>query len=123
MNELESRWWEHLSGENNGFLKRENETKYQKYKEWLDRFDLKFDSEKYLDFDEIFSRKINKYISNTIHANDHGYCLDNLRIATVSNEEEEYFYHKRKDNGCCGFWDDEIEIDGVKLMIGWNYGH
>lgn len=50
-------------------------------------------------------------------------CTDNFRFARFGNSEEENAYDKQKTKGCCGFFDVTTKVDGVKWMIGCNYGH
>jgi hypothetical protein len=58
---------------------------------------------------------------NSSHAHDE--YPDNLRCAKASSQEEVIEYFRRAKNGCCGFFDEEIEVDGEKFLIGFNYGH
>ena len=51
-------------------------------------------------------------------------CLDNRRSAWVDGgikEIEDYFI--AESNGCCGWSDEYININGRLMMIGFNYGH
>ena len=56
-------------------------------------------------------------------------CIDNIRIARAASEEEMTAYNKRREQGCCGFFDakvrfysDEKEEPEI-FWIGFNYGH
>lgn len=53
--------------------------------------------------------------------------IDNERIAEVGNAAEELIYEKIWQEGCCGFWDEIVEIGTKKkaqqYKIGCNYGH
>lgn len=49
--------------------------------------------------------------------------VDNERIALVGDEEEEAKYARQLDEGCCGFFDSEIEVNGRRFKVGFNYGH
>lgn len=48
---------------------------------------------------------------------------DNYRLARIDDPFELAVYHYQVGNGCCGYYDDEISIDGVEFKIGFNYGH
>jgi len=48
---------------------------------------------------------------------------DNYRFAIVGNKDQEDEYCKIQKCGCCGFYDEEIEIAGIKFKVGFNYGH
>ena len=48
---------------------------------------------------------------------------DNFRYARQDNAEEVRKYHEAQESGCCGFYDTEITVDCVTIMIGFNYGH
>jgi len=50
-------------------------------------------------------------------------CCDNWRYARASNEEEVFNYEASAEEGCCGFFDTTIEVEGETIMIGFNYGH
>lgn len=50
-------------------------------------------------------------------------CRDNLRMARASNVEECHHYEDMVHHGCCGSCDMEIEVDGEKILVGYNYGH
>ena len=48
---------------------------------------------------------------------------DNFRIARVDNVEEVKAYEESPSAGCCGFFDQEIELEGTKVKFEFNYGH
>lgn len=50
-------------------------------------------------------------------------CIDNYRFAFLDNKKEIYEYEGLKGNGCCGFFDEEIMVNGREAIIGCNYGH
>lgn len=50
-------------------------------------------------------------------------CVDNFRFARFGNDQEEEAYDKQRARGCCGEFDVTTKVDGVKWMIGCNYGH
>lgn len=49
--------------------------------------------------------------------------MDNYRWCEVGNKEQEKIYKKIEGRGCCGYYDEVHEFDGVKVKIGFNYGH
>ena len=59
-------------------------------------------------------------------------CIDNFRVARTWNPVEMAQYNKAREQGCCGFWDEEVvfthKVLGVpvwkeKFIFGFNYGH
>lgn len=50
-------------------------------------------------------------------------CIDNIRFAFMDDDTAMSEYENAKDDGCCGFHDEEILVNGRKAMIGCNYGH
>jgi hypothetical protein len=56
-------------------------------------------------------------------------CGNNIRVALKSDALDVMQYYADKDNGCCGFYDDEFEFkdfdtgERKTFMIGFNYGH
>lgn len=63
---------------------------------------------------------INK-ISNSCRGKD---CIDNFRIAIKGDLRAEGYYQGVAENGCCGFYDEEISLNSGKIiMFGFNYGH
>lgn len=54
-------------------------------------------------------------------------CMDNFRIAIVGDEEAEKAYEEAyeeaKGNGCCGYEDRIVDVNGRSYKIGCNYGH
>lgn len=52
-------------------------------------------------------------------------CMDNFRIADLSNTKEVEAYGEARQNGCCGSCDVKIEHykSGRAFMFGFNYGH
>lgn len=51
-------------------------------------------------------------------------CIDNFRVALKGDPSDEEEYENLVSEGCCGFYDDEIESpSGNTYMIGCNYGH
>ena len=50
-------------------------------------------------------------------------CIDNERFAYIDNSNDIKEYNLKIKNGCCGFFDKEILVDGKPAMIGCNYGH
>jgi len=50
-------------------------------------------------------------------------CRDNERVALVGDAEAEDQYDRQFDGGCCGFVDEEIEVNGRRYRVGFNEGH
>ena len=50
-------------------------------------------------------------------------CTDNYRFAYLDNPKAVENYEWLKRNGCCGSFDDRIEVGGKDAYIGCNYGH
>jgi len=50
-------------------------------------------------------------------------CADNYRFAFIDDHEAVNKYEEIQSNGCCGFFDSIIEINGRRAYIGCNYGH
>jgi len=50
-------------------------------------------------------------------------CVDNCRIARKNDSNEVNAYEEARSEGCCGFFDMEILVDGEVFLIGCNYGH
>lgn len=50
-------------------------------------------------------------------------CIDNERVADVENPYavKNYFEHRR--DGCCGSFDEAVQIAEEIFLIGCNYGH
>ena len=50
-------------------------------------------------------------------------CVDNYRFTYVDDPIGESLYESISLEGCCGFFDEEIMINGRLAKIGCNYGH
>lgn len=52
-------------------------------------------------------------------------CVDNERIAEVGSQLQESNYDAAVEDGCCGFYDNEIvhPLTQRRFKIGFNYGH
>lgn len=50
-------------------------------------------------------------------------CVDNERFAFLDDVEAMKKYQEAEENGCCGFFDEEVLVGGRKAMVGCNYGH
>lgn len=51
-------------------------------------------------------------------------CVDNARVALMSNTAQMRRYRAQKAAGCCGFYDAvHVGPDGHRYLIGFNYGH
>jgi hypothetical protein len=64
-------------------------------------------------------RHVSKY-----NREDSGYdYVDNWRIARADNPAEVAEYNRIAERGCCGAVNEIVYFQGVKFMIGFNYGH
>jgi hypothetical protein len=50
-------------------------------------------------------------------------CVDNMRFAFIDDEIAMNKYDAAKRNGCCGFFDEDVIVDGRPAMVGCNFGH
>jgi len=50
-------------------------------------------------------------------------CVDNVRIARTTNLASIGRYEVAKINGCCGYADREVYVNGELWKVGCNYGH
>lgn len=48
---------------------------------------------------------------------------DNFRFSPVEDAEGMGQYSDIQWNGCCGCFDTEIDVNGVRWAVGCNYGH
>jgi hypothetical protein len=48
---------------------------------------------------------------------------DNIRECRIGHLEEELAYRKAEERGCCGSFEIEWDLVGVKVRYGFNYGH
>lgn len=56
------------------------------------------------------------------NSNGEYYFCDNFRISN-GNKVDELIYETQRISGCCGFYDNTIEVNGVTYKVGFNYGH
>ncbi len=71
---------------------------------------------------EAFEKKAEEFWADP--GNDSAYeCRDNFRVARVGNVQEEVAFREDEQRGCCGSFDVEWELVGVKVKYGFNYGH
>lgn len=70
-----------------------------------------------------YGQDVADHLETWFSENDGYECMDNFRVARVGNWQEEMAYEVQKNSGCCGVYDDEIEIDDVKYRVGFNHGH
>lgn len=69
-------------------------------------------------------KKIFEIIKKIIEDSNNYYeCVDNYRYARIGDKYQEHLYQVAEERGCCGFYDKEIEVEGIKYKIGFNYGH
>lgn len=50
-------------------------------------------------------------------------CRDNERFAYLDDPEQVSLYEKYQSQGCCGYHDEPIIVNGRFAKIGCNYGH
>lgn len=51
-------------------------------------------------------------------------CVDNYRVARIGNTSQQRRYRRQKRAGCCGCKDFVRQgPDGVRYMLGYNFGH
>lgn len=50
-------------------------------------------------------------------------CVDNYRFAFLDDAEAVTKYEEQRGDGCCGFFDQHVTINGRLAKIGCNYGH
>lgn len=50
-------------------------------------------------------------------------CADNFRFAFADNAADAEEYESIRNDGCCGFVDMSVEVDGRVYWMGCNYGH
>jgi hypothetical protein len=61
--------------------------------------------------------------------NNNQRCVDNYRVAKCSNSAQVRRYRRQQSKGCCGFYDEVVEMWSwrkfrfEKYMVGCNYGH
>ena len=54
---------------------------------------------------------------------DDYYYPDNFRAFIPGSPFGEKLYEVTKRRGCCGSYDEIVEINGIKIRFGFNYGH
>lgn len=65
-----------------------------------------------------------KFIINKLNEVSKGYDFaDNFRCGKIGKSSSMRAYNREKESGCCGFFDDFVEYNGNKYLIGFNYGH
>lgn len=50
-------------------------------------------------------------------------CVDNERFAYKDDPLQMAKYQEQVSQGCCGFFDEDIEVNGRAAIIGCNFGH
>lgn len=68
--------------------------------------------------DEIIEEKIKKIVLDGDYEN-----ADNFRYAEIGNDLQELIYKEKKRDGCCGYYDEVITVEGIDYIVGFNYGH
>jgi hypothetical protein len=68
--------------------------------------------------------EVQNFLGDTYQNDDSYEFADNLRIAWVGSPEEIEHYEERRNNGCCGYFDEELKCKSGRIyQIGFNYGH
>jgi hypothetical protein len=75
------------------------------------------------DFTKEIADKLLNIFEKLINDEENYYGADNYRIAEIGNKKYEQLYNKALINGCCGFYDEQYEINNKKFKLGFNYGH
>lgn len=73
-------------------------------------------------------RMVCKQLDEVCKDEDEYQYMDNLRVARKSNAAEVTEYNVAAEQGCCGVYDEELEIEagGNKkeiILFGFNFGH
>lgn len=50
-------------------------------------------------------------------------CIDNYRFAFKDDHNTMIVYLQAQQDGCCGFFDEDIIVAGREASIGCNFGH
>lgn len=69
-----------------------------------------------------------KSFANVADAWDYMYSheydfMDNLRFAYMDDADAMKMYDRQQSEGCCGYHDERIIVNGKLAVIGCNYGH
>jgi len=72
--------------------------------------------------DIILSKVLGKYFQDIIDSHEYEF-MDNFRVSQADDKDSERLYLKRKSEGCCGSYDEEVEIMGKTYKMGFNFGH
>lgn len=65
--------------------------------------------------------EVREYIDSLDHY-DYEY-RDNYRFAYLDDEVQMKEYDEIYNQGCCGYFDEEIIVGGRAAKVGFNYGH
>lgn len=130
-NALESRWWDYIlpTSESNIKVIEEYEALYKEYKQYKQVLELLNEdgSNGTLEFlSELYGKEVAGKIlarAKNIVKSENLYYPDNFRVAAVLNVEQMEIFYKKQRGGCCGRFDEQFDIGGVKFMIGFNFGH
>lgn len=74
----------------------------------------------------VLNSEIQKWIDEKIILfKKHYEYADNFRYALLEDGIAVKAYYEKKEQGCCGSYDEEFEcpVDGKIYLIGFNYGH
>lgn len=124
--ELDSQWWEKIPYEENKALVDDYRQKYDEYQKVMDMalctetFGYVYSGlfiEKYGIF---VTRKLNSFFDEQSKSHE---FMDNFRVAKKDSPEDVKQYKALRKKGCCGFFDEELEIEGETYLVGFNFGH
>jgi hypothetical protein len=67
---------------------------------------------------------VDEFLKRTLEKGENEYeCADNFRYARASMPEEIASYKRLEAEGCCGSFDEEINVTQEVIKVGFNYGH
>jgi hypothetical protein len=61
-------------------------------------------------------------INEIVERGDYEYA-DNYRCYRIHDLHGLGAFEEAEANGCCGSHDEQVTVNGVEYMIGFNYGH
>lgn len=50
-------------------------------------------------------------------------CIDNRRFAFEDDAAAVARYEEQEQDGCCGFFDRRVQVNGRYALVGCNFGH
>jgi hypothetical protein len=67
-------------------------------------------------------QEIIEAINEVVEKGDYEYA-DNYRFYRIHDLQGLSDFQRAEDRGCCGSHDEQVTVNGVEYMIGFNYGH